>query len=112
MALVWQPQETAYLQICNLLSEYQKPGANQALVLQQLEQAKHVPDFNNYLSFIFSKGDNLPLEVRQSAGLLLKNNLKGQYAALSEDFRNYIKVGRGLQVQGNEHKRYPIGLRV
>lgn len=33
-------------------------------VLQQLEQAKHVPDFNNYLSFIFSKGDNLPLEVR------------------------------------------------
>lgn len=35
-------------------------------VLQQLEQAKHVPDFNNYLSFIFSKGDNLPLEVRNS----------------------------------------------
>jgi hypothetical protein len=33
-------------------------------VLQQLEQAKHVPDFNNYLSFIFSKGDNLPMEVR------------------------------------------------
>jgi hypothetical protein len=32
-------------------------------VLQQLEQARHVPDFNNYLSFIFSKGDNLPLEV-------------------------------------------------
>jgi hypothetical protein len=32
MALVWQPQEAAYLQICNLLSEYQKPGANQALV--------------------------------------------------------------------------------
>jgi hypothetical protein len=34
--------------------------------------------------------------VRQSAGLLLKNNLKGQYAALSEDFRNYIKVRPGL----------------
>lgn len=34
-----------------------------------------------------------PLQVRQSAGLLLKNNLKGQYTALSEDFRNYIKVG-------------------
>ena len=36
---------------------------SQLQVLQQLEQAKHVPDFNNYLSFIFSKGDNLPLEV-------------------------------------------------
>lgn len=35
-------------------------------VLQQLDQAKHVPDFNNYLSFIFSKGDNLPLEVREA----------------------------------------------
>jgi hypothetical protein len=33
-------------------------------VLQQLEQAKHVMDFNNYLSYIFSKGDDLPLEVR------------------------------------------------
>lgn len=32
MALVWQPQEAAYLQLCGLLSEYQKPGANQALV--------------------------------------------------------------------------------
>jgi hypothetical protein len=32
------------------------------------------------------------LQVRQSAGLLLKNNLKQQYASLSEDFRNYIKV--------------------
>jgi hypothetical protein len=32
-------------------------------ILQQLDQAKHVPDFNNYLSFIFSKGDNLPVEV-------------------------------------------------
>jgi len=32
-------------------------------------------------------------QVRQSAGLLLKNNLKNQYASLSEDFRNYIKVG-------------------
>lgn len=31
-------------------------------------------------------------QVRQSAGLLLKNNLKQQYASLSEDFRNYIKV--------------------
>ncbi|KAF6260222.1 ARM repeat-containing protein [Scenedesmus sp. NREL 46B-D3] len=91
MALVWQPQEAAYLQLCQLLSDYQNPGANQALVLQQLDQAKHVADFNNYLSFIFSKGDNLPMEVRQSAGLLLKNSLKEQYAGLSEDFRNYIK---------------------
>ena len=32
-------------------------------------------------------------QVRQSAGLLLKNNLKAQYAATTEEFRKYIKVG-------------------
>jgi hypothetical protein len=32
MALVWQPQEQAYMQLCQLLSDYQKPGANQGLV--------------------------------------------------------------------------------
>ena len=35
----------------------------------------------------------LLLQVRQSAGLLLKNNLKAQYAATTEEFRQYIKVG-------------------
>ena len=33
------------------------------------------------------------IQVRQSAGLLLKNNLKAQYAATTEEFRKYIKVG-------------------
>lgn len=32
-------------------------------------------------------------QVRQSAGLLLKNNLKDQYAGTTEEFRRYIKVG-------------------
>ena len=31
-------------------------------------------------------------QVRQSAGLLLKNNLKDHYAATTEEFRKYIKV--------------------
>ena len=35
----------------------------------------------------------LCVQVRQSAGLLLKNNLKAQYAATTEEFRKYIKVG-------------------
>ena len=30
--------------------------------------------------------------MRQSAGLLLKNNLRDQYAGTAEDFRRYIKV--------------------
>ncbi len=34
------------------------------------------------------------VQVRQSAGLLLKNNLKAEYAATAEEFRQYIKVCR------------------
>ena len=31
-------------------------------------------------------------QVRQSAGLLLKNNLRSQYASLAEQFRAFIKA--------------------
>ena len=33
-------------------------------ILQQLDQCKSYPDFNNYLAFIFAQGDSLPIEVR------------------------------------------------
>lgn len=79
-------------QICYLLSEYQKPGTNQSQILAQLDECKNIPDFNNYLAFILSQGDTLPVEVRQSAGLLLKNNLKQQYQALPEEYRHYVKL--------------------
>lgn len=39
------------------------------------------------------KEQSFCLQVRQSAGLLLKNNLKDHYAATTEEFRKYIKVG-------------------
>lgn len=39
------------------------PGFAIAQVWQNLEQARHVPDFNNYLSYIFSKGESLPSDV-------------------------------------------------
>ena len=32
-------------------------------ILQQLDQCKGYPDFNNYLAFIFAQGDTLPIEV-------------------------------------------------
>ncbi|CAL8464616.1 g4151 [Coccomyxa elongata] len=88
----WRPQEAGVHQICYLLAQVQKPGTDQGQILQQLDQCKSYPDFNNYLAFIFAQGDSLPIEVRQSAGLLLKNNLKDHYAATTEEFRKYIKV--------------------
>ena len=32
-------------------------------ILNQLEQCKAFPDFNNYLAFIFAQADSLPIEV-------------------------------------------------
>mmetsp|Transcript_21721 Transcript_21721/g.47478 ORF Transcript_21721/g.47478 Transcript_21721/m.47478 type:complete len:916 (+) Transcript_21721:105-2852(+) len=87
----WEPQQAGLVQLAALLEEFQKPGTNQSQALQQLEQYKHVPDFNNYLAYIFARGEQLPVEVRQSAGLLLKNNLKQQYVAASEEYKRYIK---------------------
>lgn len=34
-------------------------------VLHQLEQCTKIPDFNNYLAYIFADAENLSIEVRQ-----------------------------------------------
>lgn len=113
MGSPWTPQEAGVHQICYLLAEVQKPGTNQGQILNQLEQCKAFPDFNNYLAFIFAQADSLPIEVRQSAGLLLKNNLKDQYAGTTEDFRRYIKLAL-LHAIGNPSKplRHTVGTNV
>ena len=40
------------------------------------------------------------MQVRQSAGLLLKNNLKDSYAGTSDDLRRYIKVSNTALDEG------------
>lgn len=39
------------------------------------------------------------MQVRQSAGLLLKNNLKVNYTCTTDEFRRYIKVRRTLLLE-------------
>ncbi|KAG2439212.1 hypothetical protein HXX76_004574 [Chlamydomonas incerta] len=87
----WQPTQEGVLQLVQLLTLYQQPGTNQSQIFQQLEAYRAYPDFNNYLAFLFATGDQLTVEVRQSAGLLLKNNLSKQYNELQPDFKAYIK---------------------
>ncbi|KAG1677077.1 hypothetical protein FOA52_001247 [Chlamydomonas sp. UWO 241] len=89
--MAWAPQPEGLVQLAGLLGEFQKPGSNQAQILQQLEQYGTVPDINNYLVFLFACSEQLPVEVRQGAGLLLKNNLKKQFRSLPAAFQAYIK---------------------
>ena len=58
---------------------------------QRLQQCASVPDFNNYLAFILTKGEGAPEEVRQTAGLLLKNNLKSGWRAASGVNKTFIQ---------------------
>jgi transportin-1 len=48
----------------------------QAALFAQLQHCGTFPDFNNYLVYILASGDGMTADVRQAAGLLLKNNLK------------------------------------
>ena len=149
----WQPDQAGLQQIVGLLTEFQKPGTDQAQVwrggwdpaglfvpegsslasdaggpggggrrqlpllpgrgappsrpptggplcgvlsapqvLSVLEQCKAFPDFNAYLAYIFASGEGLAVEVRQGAGLLLKNNLRAGYVGVSAEFRSFIKA--------------------
>jgi len=60
-------------------------------VFAQLQHCSTFPDFNNYLVYILASGEGMTVEVRQAAGLLLKNNLKTGYATAQAEYRTYIK---------------------
>ncbi|KAL6784947.1 TRN1 [Auxenochlorella protothecoides x Auxenochlorella symbiontica] len=71
----WQPSPGIVNELVGLLLELQNPSSNQSQVLARLDAARGSPDYTGYLAFIFSAGEGLSLEVRQTAGLLLKNGL-------------------------------------
>eukprot|EP00249_Psilotum_nudum_P021527 c28143_g1_i2 orf=1539-4217(-) len=89
---VWNPQEGGLNEICALLQEYRTPSVDQNRILQRLQRCGQFPDFNNYLTFILCRGEGQSVEVRQVAGLLLKNNLKAQYRSLMTVYQQYIKA--------------------
>lgn len=58
---------------------------------QRLQQCAQIPDFNNYLAFILTQGEGTQDEIRQTAGLLLKNNLKTGWHTAAPEHRAYIQ---------------------
>ncbi|XP_074589452.1 transportin-1-like [Curcuma longa] len=90
-AELWQPREEGLREICALLEEHISPNSDQSRILQRLQHYNQLPDFNNYLVFILAHAEGKSLEVRQAAGLLLKNNLRATFSSLSSSYRQYIK---------------------
>ncbi|XP_022849715.1 transportin-1 isoform X3 [Olea europaea var. sylvestris] len=88
----WQPQEEGLREICGLLEQQMAPTSDdKSLIWQKLQHYTQFPDFNNYLAFIFARAEGKPLEVRQAAGLLLKNNLRSAFKTMPPANQHYIK---------------------
>lgn len=89
----WHPQENGFNEICGLLEQQISPSSNpdKSQIWQQLQQYSQFPDFNNYLAFILARAEGKSVEVRQAAGLLLKNNLRTAYKSMTPAFQQYIK---------------------
>lgn len=73
-------------------------------------QLNQVPDFNNYLVYIFTKLLNEQEYIRTIAGLLLKNNVRANWTSMLPEVRAYIK-GEMLQCLGDpmESVRHTVG---
>ncbi|KAK3193287.1 hypothetical protein Dsin_024597 [Dipteronia sinensis] len=89
----WQPQEEGFKEICGLLEQQisSSSTADKSQIWQQLQHYSHFPDFNNYLAFILARADGKSVEIRQAAGLLLKNNLRTGYKSMAPENQQYIK---------------------
>ncbi|KAL0373187.1 UNVERIFIED_CONTAM: Transportin-1, partial [Sesamum calycinum] len=64
---------------------------DKSMIWQRLQQYSQFPDFNNYLAFIFAHAEGISVEVRQAAGLLLKNNIRSALKTTPPANQQYIK---------------------
>ncbi|KAI3914033.1 hypothetical protein MKW98_010845 [Papaver atlanticum] len=90
-SIMWQPQEEGLREICGLLEQQISPNSDKPLIWQQLQHFSQFPDFSNYLAFIIARAQGTSVEIRQAAGLLLKNNLRTAFKSMSPSFQQYIK---------------------
>ncbi|XP_062175927.1 transportin-1 isoform X2 [Alnus glutinosa] len=90
----WQPQEEGFREICGLLEQqisHSASSADKSQIWQQLQHYSQFPDFNNYLAFILARAEGKSVEIRQAAGLLLKNNLRTAFKSMAPVNQQYIK---------------------
>ncbi|KAL6211175.1 hypothetical protein ACLB2K_016402 [Fragaria x ananassa] len=89
----WQPQKEGLTAICGLLDQQISPSssADKSQIWHQLQTYSQNPEFHNYLVFILTRAQGTSVEIRQAAGLLLKNNLRNAYSNMDPAYQQYIK---------------------
>ncbi|KAK3939587.1 importin subunit beta-2 [Diplogelasinospora grovesii] len=115
----WQPSQESLrtLAAClkDSLSGFNKTAQKNAEAM--LAQAKSSPDINNYLAYIFSSATPQPgLEfsaedwhlVRSAAGIMLKNNVKTNFAQIPESSLSLVKLAipMGIQDKNSQIRNY------
>ncbi|CAI9104774.1 OLC1v1003526C1 [Oldenlandia corymbosa var. corymbosa] len=88
----WQPQEEGFKEICGLIEQQISPSPDKTEVWKKLQHYSTFPDFNNYLAFIFAHAEGKSVDIRQAAGLLLKNNLRTTFSSMPPANQQYIKA--------------------
>lgn len=88
---IWQPKEEGLREICGVLEQHISPTPDKPRIWQHFQHYIQFPDFNNYLVFIFAHAQGASVEIRQAAGLLLKNNLRSALKSLDPAYQQYIK---------------------
>ncbi|KAI8338863.1 transportin-1 [Chlamydoabsidia padenii] len=90
---MWQPQPDGLGELVVFLREAARPDAVDPYHIQQrLDSFRSVPDYNSYLVFILVKMTNEECHSRQLAGLLLKNNILGDFNTISLTVLDYVKT--------------------
>lgn len=89
----WTPQHESVVQLAQVLD--QSTSANnqvRAQAKQALEDARRQPDLDNYLTYLLiTAGNDAQPNLRASAGILLKNNIREGYLSMPESTKEYVK---------------------
>ncbi|EFA85888.1 transportin [Heterostelium album PN500] len=88
----WVPNQEGLNQLIMILKQTNSPNQEtQRNIHTELNNFHQIPDYNNYLTFIF-KLTNLEDYVRSVAGLILKQNIKAYYPKMPRKVQNFIKA--------------------
>ncbi|KAJ2020876.1 hypothetical protein IW146_003042 [Coemansia sp. RSA 922] len=88
----WQPEPESLRQLIQLFNSTQSvDNAVQQQNNQRLEELRRVPDFINYLLFVLIVMKDENSTVRAVAGLLLKNNVRQDFASIPPHVLEYVK---------------------
>ena len=87
----WQPTAEGLQQLLGLFKATQGADNEQHRnIFEQLRSFNAVPDYNCYLAFILNQMRQEETAVRQTAGLVLKNNITQHWASVAPEVQQYV----------------------